>query len=292
LHKNIINRACVFAHYDRDNIVDEYVYFYLKELKKIIQNIVFVTVSDIGQNDISRLKKLGINIITRDNIGYDFYSYKVGFEFLDLNCYDEIIICNDSVFGPLIPLEEIFGKMINCQCDFWGITESHLINYHLQSYFIVFKKNVINSKIFTSFWKSIEVIEDKEMLIQKYEVGLTQMLMNHNFVPKSLVDSNIPIKNIYKSYLRDISQKRFKILRIIKFILTLRIFVRKIKKKYNISIGFWDFIIINKNMPFIKKSLFITDPNKKIHIMKYKRLEHKFTKYPIKLINEYIARYE
>ena len=42
-----INRVCVFAHYDYNDIVDDYVYYYLNELLLVVQKLVFVSVSEI-----------------------------------------------------------------------------------------------------------------------------------------------------------------------------------------------------------------------------------------------------
>lgn len=60
-----MNRACVFAHYDRDNIVDAYVYYYLVELQKLVKKLIFVTVSDISMEHVLRLQHLNIEIIKR-----------------------------------------------------------------------------------------------------------------------------------------------------------------------------------------------------------------------------------
>ena len=38
-----MKRAAVFAHYDKDKIIDDYVIYYLKSLKEIFDNIVFVS---------------------------------------------------------------------------------------------------------------------------------------------------------------------------------------------------------------------------------------------------------
>ena len=48
----------------------------------------------------------------------------------------------------------------NIKCDFWGITDSSEINYHLQSYFLVFKKNVIQSNTFKIFWDGVKILND------------------------------------------------------------------------------------------------------------------------------------
>jgi rhamnosyltransferase len=68
-------------------------------------------------------------------------------------------------------------------CDFWGMTDNTEIAWHLQSYFLVFKRPVIDSKDFAEFWKSIVPEQPKNQIIHKYEVGLTRYLTELGFKP-------------------------------------------------------------------------------------------------------------
>ena len=42
-----MKRLAIFAHYDKDNIIDDYVIYYLKELKKSFETIIFVSYTDL-----------------------------------------------------------------------------------------------------------------------------------------------------------------------------------------------------------------------------------------------------
>ena len=44
-----MNRTVVFAHYDKDSVIDDYVIYYLKALKEIAQNIVFVSCGSLSE---------------------------------------------------------------------------------------------------------------------------------------------------------------------------------------------------------------------------------------------------
>ena len=46
-----IKRAIVLVHYDRNNIVDDYVYYYLKELQKNASHLVFVSTVKLSYDD-------------------------------------------------------------------------------------------------------------------------------------------------------------------------------------------------------------------------------------------------
>ena len=71
-------------------------------------------------------------------------------------------------------------------CDFWGITQytDKTTSLHIQSYFLVFKKQVFSSAIFDKFMKSVKKESTKMNVVYKYEIGLSQLLISKGFVPR------------------------------------------------------------------------------------------------------------
>ena len=125
-----MKRTAVFAHYDKNNLIQDYVVYYLSELKKCAEKIIFVSDSDVLPEE---LKKMA----------------------------------NDSCYAPLFPFEEMFSAMSKKPLDFWGATSSdsgikkedenvYCRFNHIQSYFVVFKPAVFNSDIFNKFITSIK----------------------------------------------------------------------------------------------------------------------------------------
>jgi rhamnosyltransferase len=201
-NQNNPDRAVVFAHYDPKGIVEEYVLYYLKALKKICSTLIVVSTAPLSKDEQQKIHDISDKLICRENIGYDFYSYKVGIKSLALKDYDEIIICNDSVYGPLSSIEECFLDMENTNCDFWGVTENYDTEYHLQSYFIAFRQPLITSNVFKEFWDDVEILDDKNEIIKKYEIGMTGVFKNNNFKYASYCktpESNL-FKVTYKAY--------------------------------------------------------------------------------------------
>lgn len=176
-----VKRLCVFAHFDKDNIADEYVLFYLRDLRKVVDRLVFVSAAPLGAETVSVLKNICDSVIIRKNEGYDFASWQTALQAEKLKDFDELILCNDSVYGPLLPLERVFGAMREESCDFWGMTDSYDIAYHVQSYFLVFKKTVLNSRIFQRFWESTSIPNSKKEVIKLCEIGLSQTLFGAGF---------------------------------------------------------------------------------------------------------------
>ncbi len=286
-----INRVCIFAHYDKDNIVDDYVYYYLRELITVTQKLLFITVSNISKADIAKLETLNIEVIKRKNIGYDFYSYKIGIERLDLSFYDELIICNDSTFGPIVSMKNIFDKMHDEECDFWGITDSEEIDYHLQSYFIVFRKPILQSVIFIDFWNKLKILDDKHEIIKRYEVGISQILLKKNY--NSQVYTKYPTNeyNNVTKLLKRLWENPYKIFKLL--VSPSKYYTAATKKTGNVSIKRWYDLLIQGQLPFIKKSLVV---DKKEGVLNMRKLKYTFqqkllnTNYPIALIENYFKR--
>ena len=217
-----MKRAVVFAHYDKNNQVDDYVIYYIQALKQIAQTIVFVSCNHIENPEC--LHGLADKIIDEPHNEYDFGSYKRGFLYLqdNLEDYDELIFANDSCYGPLYPLENVFSKMDNKKCDFWGITKNRfgliknndkykvIERPHIQSYFLVFNKNVFLSKVFADFINSIIHHEKKNDIIINYEIGLSETLQNAGFKSGSYIQVFYKFNHVMISFWK-ILVKKYKI---------------------------------------------------------------------------------
>jgi rhamnosyltransferase len=277
------NRAIVFAHYDRQDRVDPYVYFYLRELRKICRTLVFVSTAKLIKKDLDELGLIGCEVILRENIGYDFMSYKLGLESLECTAYDEIVICNDSVYGPFFDLENIFSKMDSRFCDFWGMTSNTDISYHLQSYFVVFKKNVLNSIAFRDFWEAVKVLDSKREIIKRYEVGMTQCLLKSGLKSATSADYNptLSARLIYLSKRFSVSKIRQK---------TGALFQgENIIPKINATHSFWKELILQGNMPFIKVEPLRDNPME-VDIDDYEKVIRSISSYDVSLIKNHLSR--
>jgi rhamnosyltransferase len=177
-----MKRLIILSHYDRDNVLDPYVVKVVKALRDYSSKFVFVTTSKLDSWEIDGLKNYKIDVIERENVGFDFMSYKVGVLQSNLQDYDEVILCNDSLYGPLRPLDKFFEEMEKRDCDFWGLTDNHDHAYHLQSHWLAVRRKVIDSGKFIEFVKNIEP-KDKGTTIQLYEVGFTQFMLKCGFKP-------------------------------------------------------------------------------------------------------------
>ena len=183
-------RLAVFAHWDKDAVVDPYVIHHLRALSRLC-DIIFVSDSKLPERELEKLKPFTLAQLAEPHGEYDFGSYKRGWLHAAdmLDGYDELVFVNDSCFGPFSPLEDMWTKMNQRECDFWGMLEHYhttVDKWYVQSYFLVFRKPVFGAEVFGEFMRSIQQEEDKEAVIVNYEVGLTHALRGAGFKADSL----------------------------------------------------------------------------------------------------------
>lgn len=181
---------CVFAHFDRDGVIDDYVVNYVSALAGLGCEIVFVSTAPTLNDDmVERVLPYCRRILWRENIGYDFGSWRDGLASCgNLSGYDRIVVANDSVYGPLSDLGEVFDAMAVRGAPAWGITDSLRYGRHLQSYFMVFERPVVESEVFRGFWRDLPDYRHKHVVILKCELGLSRKLSKAGFRLDALCD--------------------------------------------------------------------------------------------------------
>lgn len=188
-------RLAIFAHFDKSNIIKPYVIYYLEQLKTVCHKIIFVSTSELDSKECFKLRKLCDKVITRENVGHDFYSYKVGIQSIEnIATIDQLILCNDSCFGPLFSFAELFEENRFKYYDVWGMSFNHRPKLHLQSFFLVFNNYAITHSVFQEFWSNVVIVTDKDKIVNDYEVGLSQKMIINDFQLGSMLpDSDYSI---------------------------------------------------------------------------------------------------
>ena len=179
-------RLLLYVHYDRDGQVDPHVVYQIKALHEFGISIIFISNSPVSEEDTRILSPFIRELRLRQNRGYDCTAWKeliLNLGINGLNAYDELIFMNDSCYGPVFPLEEMFLKMDKEKFDFWGITENTDPSYinHIQTYFFVFKKKLFSSDIFMNFWKELNNISTFEDAVNNCELRMTKYFTSHGY---------------------------------------------------------------------------------------------------------------
>ena len=198
----------VFAHYHTKGQLRKDIVNFLNTSKKTFTKIIFIS-TKISPNELKKLHK-NIKIIRRNNVGYDFYSYKIGINYFikkfqgnfdNKNLY----FTNSSIL--FIQPNKIIKKITKIRLkndEFWGISRSLMYTDHIQSYFFFFSAKILEYKEILSWWKTIKPLNNRHKIILKYELGLSKVMLNNNIKINSIYKKNINLKtkNIFKKILQ------------------------------------------------------------------------------------------
>lgn len=181
-------RVAIFAHFDKHNIIDDYVVTYLTRLRSVVDNIIFVSDGDVSANELKKIEHLILDNICEKHGEYDFGSYKRGFLLLQekyLKIFDEIdevVFANDSCYC-VGDFKESFEIAQTKDVDAWALTDDYIdFNssvMHLQSYFFVYRRSIFAAEFFSDFIKNIRKL-DKSQIIAEYEKNFAKILITNN----------------------------------------------------------------------------------------------------------------
>ena len=265
-----LSKVCVFSSYSFSGKVEEYVFYYLDELKKAGFSILFVSTSTLPESCVNRLSQYACLIIERENRCPDFGSWKAGLSMLNWEKLDAVLFTNDSVFGPLFNLDSIIRSMKG-RYDVWGMSDNYEIDYHLQSYFLYFNKTAITSEIFRKFWENVDLSATKDEVIHKYEIGVSRLFRDNGFTLGAYANIDVVSKNAAHGF-----------------------------KVINPLLVFWRSLIKNHEFPFFKRELIIKrnisktySPNKDLYvnINGWRKIIQEGTVYPVRLIEDFMSNY-
>ena len=171
-----MKRLFLFAFYDPQGVVGEAALHYLEALCAL-GDIVLATDSDLRPGEAEKLAPLVVSYEAARHGEYDFGSYKRAFRQADLAGYDVVYLVNDSVVGPLRPLEPYLLRMEALGTDAFGLVlNPSRHGRHLQSWFIGLKPSVFRAPWFAEFLTGVEALGRKEDVCIRYENGLAHLL--------------------------------------------------------------------------------------------------------------------
>ncbi len=181
-----MRRTAIFAHHDPQNRIKGYILHHLAALREVCEDIHFASTSHLATEELRKLEGLVASQRTLENTGYDFGMWAAVISELNLRECDELVLSNSSICGPLMPLSQTFARMEHKDCDFWALTDSLEIEYHLQSFFLVMRRRLLESGNVERFFASILPYRHKRQVIRSYEVGLTHFFLDQGFLPAVL----------------------------------------------------------------------------------------------------------
>lgn len=238
------DKVAVFSHFDQDNLADPYVLNYLAELKRLGWSITFVTsCPEFPAAEIAKLSPLVSSILRSDGKGRDWGNFGLGLRrACELSPPRSLLLLNDSAYGPLAPLDELFARADAADADFIGLTDSPQHRYHLQSYFLYCKPSLCSHLAFSAYWKAFVPQPHKNLIIRRNEIDFTQHFANLGFQPAALY--------AYGALLAEAKSKDYWATPLLKE-----------GQHVNPSHYFWDVLLTVFDFPFLKIELLRDNPS-------------------------------
>lgn len=181
-------RVLIYVVYDRRGEVGSFITHALEHMRAFCDHILVVSNGPLTADGRARLEVVSDEVLERDNVGYDIWGYKHGLDTLGdrLSEFDELLLVNDTWFGPIRPFEPIFARMDSHALHFWGMTD-HLrvephpfdegqdyLPYHLQSYWIAVRKEMFVTPEWGAYWRDLPQMNTYSDAVTKHEGVFTQ----------------------------------------------------------------------------------------------------------------------
>jgi len=175
---------CYFAHHDRDGVVDDYVIEYIKALRNLNIDIVFITDTS-EDNELHKIADFVTKVIVKNGAGRDFGSWYLAIKEQGLDALDRysyLLLVNDSVYFPVADPKRMLDRMRELNFNFWGITDTRELGlYHIQSYFLAFDRTA-QKKLLPKFLAAFDrnIFLERRSQIFEFEFNLSKWAVEEN----------------------------------------------------------------------------------------------------------------
>ncbi|MBW9214096.1 CDP-glycerol glycerophosphotransferase family protein [Mumia sp. zg.B53] len=221
-------RVCLFAAYDVDALVDDYVVAYLRELSRHC-DVYLLADAVVSDEEMARLRDVTVGAWARPHGMYDMGSYAllarelVGWD--ALAAYDDVLLVNDSSY-LLRPLDEVLARRDASDAQVWGLLATErgyaeeygaagpvplddvvaqwaapawrmLDRLHLGAEFLALRKQVVDDPEFRRWMDDVCRQPRKSSVTLKYEIGLTYHLALLGYAIDAFVDVLAPYHPLY-----------------------------------------------------------------------------------------------
>lgn len=190
-----VKRVIFYLYYDPRGIVDEYIPYKLKRLRKHADQIVVICNGAPNAEGRARLESVADEVWERENIGFDVEGYKWAIERFGnrVSEYDELLLMNYTWFGPVGDFAPLFERMDATEADFWGMTDHNEVTpnpitlegtmpRHIQSHWIAVRKPVFESEAWAEYWRDMPPIRSYSDSILNHESRFTGHFERLGFV--------------------------------------------------------------------------------------------------------------
>lgn len=179
----------------------------LSAIRPHCEELTFVSNGKLNAESEKKVSEYADEVIQRENKGFDVWAYKTTLEkygWEKLSQYDEVIMMNHTIMGPVYPFDEVFREMDSrTDLDFWGLTTYHGSPYdpygkcrykylplHIQSHFIAVRKKMIADPFFHRYWKKMPAVRSYAEAVCYHEAIFTKTFEDRGFHWAAYVDTS------------------------------------------------------------------------------------------------------
>ena len=189
-----MKRFGIFVFYDKYGTVNEYVKYLLKHISSLLSECCIVCNGDVADESREWLKANSNYVFFRENKGYDAGAYQDAvlnrLGMAKLREFDELVLFNNSFYGPIYSFEDMFETMESRKVDFWGITAHENVRtpYHIQSYFLVIENRLLKSNIFEDYWRNQKECDTFRDAVINFELKISTFFIERGFTCSTYID--------------------------------------------------------------------------------------------------------
>lgn len=192
-----MKRLGIFFFYDEHGIADEYVYYMLRKMNVHLERLIVVCNGKLRVKDRKKFGSITDDYFVRTNVGFNVFAYKEAFEYVGWNNiyqYDELIMFDYTMAGPVFELSEMFDEMEKQGVDFWGVSKFHknklkgnckipydYLPEHIQSYFLAVRGDMLRSLEFRKHWDNMKPINNYNEAVSYHEIIFTKKFEDYGF---------------------------------------------------------------------------------------------------------------
>ena len=187
-------RLVIYVVYDRRGDVGDYVVYALAALRQHAARILVVVNGSLTDAGRTKLADVTDEILVRPNEGFDIGAHRDALHHVGsgIDAFDEVILANDTWYGPIREFGPVFERMDSRTVDFWGMTEhpeqipnpftgGGVLPRHLQSFWIAVRKRMFLSLDWRTYWAELPVIATYNDAILLHEAVFTKYFDDRGF---------------------------------------------------------------------------------------------------------------
>jgi hypothetical protein len=253
----VVDSPCsvaIYVHWSKDDQVTQHDLHVIDTLSKEFNKV--LVICNLNSNQPSKTLRVtnsleNVYFVTRKNEGYDFGAYKFGMKQLRNSSENitELLLMNNSVFLIEESLSGLLSKVRNSDSDITGLTDTYERRPHLQSYFLHFAKEVVQSQKIWTWFEGLKTNDDKQETVDSLEIPLMQELAEFGYKITSIWKFSILNEFMFSSMAANLMAEFHR-----ESGVTYRLRSMKKGEFHNPTHYMWAYLI-EMGFPFIKKDL-------------------------------------